>query len=115
MRCACKPETVVPHLDVNHDTGTFVYAVSKMPPGKAYMAGEYRSWPDWINAWGKIVGRKVFYTEVEIEDVEREAHDQMLGLEVAIMMRYCDDPGYDGGMELLKAEDLRKVRITDSG
>jgi hypothetical protein len=109
MRFACKPETVVPHLDVNHDTGTFVYAVSKMPPGKAYMAGEYRSWPDWINAWGKIVGRKVFYTEVEIEDVEREAHDQMLGLEVAIMLRYCDDPGYDGGMELLKAEDLRKV------
>ncbi|KAL1840007.1 hypothetical protein VTJ49DRAFT_924 [Mycothermus thermophilus] len=113
MRFPCKPTTRVPHLDVNHDTGPFVYAVSQMPPGKAYMAssGEYRSFPEWIGAWGKLTGNPARYTEVEIEDMQNEAYDEMLGLEVAIMLRYCDDPGYDGGMELLKAEDLRKAGI----
>lgn len=31
-------DKAVPHLEVNADTGNFVYAVSQLQPGKSYMA-----------------------------------------------------------------------------
>lgn len=109
MRFPCSPDKPIPHLDVNADTGGFVYAVHQMPPGKAYMAGEYRTWPEFAQAWARVTGRRVAYREVAFDDMVAETPDRDCGVEVALMFRYSSDPGYDGGMDLLTAEDLRKV------
>lgn len=112
MRFPCAPSKPVPHLDVNADTGGFVYAVHQMPPGKHYMAGEYRTWPEFAQAWAKVTGATIRYQQVEFDDMVKETPDHDCGVEVALMFAYSDEPGYDGRMELLKAEDLRKVRDT---
>ncbi|KAK4164000.1 hypothetical protein QBC43DRAFT_318536 [Cladorrhinum sp. PSN259] len=111
MRFACNPDVLVPQFDVNADTGNFVFAVHQMPAGKHYMAGEYLSFNDWIKTWSKITGATVSYKEVSIEDMVQETPDKDCGLEVALMFAYSSDPGYDGGMDVLKAEDIRKAGI----
>lgn len=109
MRFPCSPDKPVPHLDVNADTGNFVYAVHQMPPGKAYMAGDYRSWTEFAQAWARVTGRTVAYREVPFDEMVAATPDRDTGVEVALMFAYTSDPGYDGGMDLLTAEDLRKV------
>ncbi|KAK4662351.1 uncharacterized protein QC763_700420 [Podospora pseudopauciseta] len=111
MRFPCNPDKLVPQLDVNRDIGNFVYAVSQMPPGKAYMAGEYLSFRDWAAAWGRVTGATIEYKEVTIDEMVAETPDKPCGLEVALMYSYSSDPGYDGGMELLTAEDIQKAGI----
>ncbi|KAL2021767.1 hypothetical protein VTK56DRAFT_6710 [Thermocarpiscus australiensis] len=111
MRFPTAPDKPVPHLDVNADTGNFVYAVRQMPPGRHYMAGEYRSWRDFAAAWARVTGATIRYRQVALDDMVAETSDRDCGVEVALMYAYCSDPGYDGGMELLKAEDLRKMGI----
>ncbi|KAB5522059.1 hypothetical protein GE09DRAFT_500071 [Coniochaeta sp. 2T2.1] len=110
MRFNCDPDKLVPHLDVNADTGNFVYAVHQMPPGKAYMAGEYRSWAEFAAAWGRVTGQRIVYKEISFDEMVAEATpDHDFAVEVALMFGYTSNPGYDGGMDLLKAEDLRKA------
>lgn len=109
MRFPCSPDKPIPHLDVNADTGNFVYAVHQMPPGKAYMAAEYATWPEFAAAWTRVTGRPLAYREVGFDEMVAATPDHDCGVEVALMFAYSSDPGYDGGMDLLKAEDLRKV------
>jgi hypothetical protein len=109
MRFPVGPDALIPHHDVNADTGNFAYAVHQMPPGKHYMAGEYLSWPDFAKAWAKVTGATIRYKEVAFDDMVNETPDKDCGIEVALMYAYCADPGYDGGMDVLKAEDLRAV------
>ncbi|KAL2128757.1 hypothetical protein VTI74DRAFT_8692 [Chaetomium olivicolor] len=111
MRFPCNRDKLIPHLDVQNDTGNFVYAVHQMPPGKHYMAGEYLSWADFAQTWAKVTGERIVYKEVSFEDMVAETPDRECGVEVALMFAYASDPGYDGQMELLKAEDLRKAGI----
>ncbi len=110
MRFPCSPDKPIPHLDVNADTGNFTYAVSQMPPGQHYMAAEYLTWPEFAAAWTRVTGATIAYKEISLDDMVNDMPDRDLGLEVALMFRYSSEPGYDGGKELLKAEDLRKVR-----
>jgi hypothetical protein len=109
MRFPCSPDAPIPHLDVNADTGNFVYAVHQMPPGKDYMAGEYLTWPEFAATWAKVTGATVRYREVTFDEMVDSIPDRDLGVEVALMFAYSSEPGYDGGMDVLKAEDLRKV------
>lgn len=111
MRFPTVPDKVLPHLDVNADTGNFAYAVHQMPPGKHYMAGEYLSWADFMETWAKVTGATISYQEVSVEDMVADTPDKDCGLEVALMFKYSSEPGYDGGMDVLKAEDLRKVSV----
>ncbi|KAK3301810.1 uncharacterized protein B0T15DRAFT_324014 [Chaetomium strumarium] len=112
MRFPCSPDKPIPHLDVNHDTGPFVYAVAQMPPGKHYMAaGEYRPWPEFADAWAALTGATIKYRQVSFDEMVADTADRDCGIEVALMFEYSSDPGYDGGKEVLKAEDLRKAGI----
>ncbi|KXX82517.1 NmrA-like family domain-containing protein 1 [Madurella mycetomatis] len=111
MRFPTVPDKVLPHLDVNADTGNFVYAVHQMPPGKHYMAGEYLSWADFMKMWAKVTDATISYQEVSVEDMVADTPDKDCGLEVALMFKYTSEPGYDGGMDVLKAEDLCKAGI----
>ncbi|KAK4237735.1 NAD(P)-binding protein [Achaetomium macrosporum] len=111
MRFPCSPDKPIPHLDVNHDTGPFVYAVAQMPPGKHYMAGEYRTWAEFVKAWADLTGATVKYRQVSFDEMVADTADRDCGIEVALMFEYSSDPGYDGAMDVLKAEDLRKAGI----
>lgn len=111
MQFTTDPERLVPHFSPVDDMGTFTYAVSQMPPGKAYMAeGTTCSWTDWIKTWGTIAGVPVSYKQVSHDEMVAATDDKDCGIEVALMYSYASDPGYDGGMDLLKASDMEKVR-----
>lgn len=109
MRFPISPNKTVPHLDVNADLGNFTYAVHQMPPGKDYMAGEYLTWPDFAKTWAKVTGATIRFSEVSVDDMVNDTPDKECGREVSLMFAYSSDPGYDGAMDLLKAEDLRAV------
>lgn len=112
MQLPTAPSKPQPHLAVNEDLGTFVHAVHQMPPGSSYMAaGTFCSWSDWIETWGRVSGATTSYRQVSPETMVAAAGDRDLGMEVADMFCYSSDPGYDGGMDLLTAEDLRKAGI----
>ncbi|EAS29203.1 uncharacterized protein CIMG_07949 [Coccidioides immitis RS] len=107
------PNMPVPHLAVNEDLGNFVYAVSKMPAGKSYLAaGSICSWSEYMRTWSLVNGLPASYEQATIEQVIEAAPDKEFGREVADMFAYSSDPGYDGGDQtLLKAEDLRAAGI----
>jgi hypothetical protein len=112
MRFPTLQDKVVPHLDVNADMGNFVYAVSQMPPGKAYMcAGTFAGFEEYLYLWGEKNGVATSYKQVTFDEMVADVGpgQEDLGVEVAHMYAYADDPGYDGGMELLTAVDLRAV------
>lgn len=113
MSFSTTADKAVPHLDVNKDTGNFVYAVSQRPPGGQYMAeGTTCSWSEFVKVWSEVTGQKGVYKQVTGEQLAAAAPDPEFGREVADMFDYSSDPGYDGGMKLLTAEDIRKVRAT---
>ena len=104
------PEKPVPHFDPVGDMGAFTYAVSQMPPGKAYMAaGTTCTWPEFLATWAKVNGVKASYKQVSPEEMIEATEDRETGVEIAAMYSYASDPGYDGGMELLTATDLQNV------
>jgi hypothetical protein len=110
MRFTTAADRPVPHLDVNADMGAFVYAVHQMPPGKHYMAmGANTSWSDFIALWGKANGVPTSYKQVSFDEMVADTDDEDCGIEVAHMFTYSSEPGYDGGMDVLTPEDLRKV------
>lgn len=112
MRFPTDPAKPQPHLDVNGDMGQFVHAVHQMLPGHSYMAeGTTCTWPEFLETWREATGvRQATYEQVPQETMATgcASYDD-LGHEVAAMFAYSSDPGYDGGMELLRAEDLRTV------
>lgn len=95
---------------MNADTGSFVYAVSKRPPGDNYMAeGTTCSWSEFVRTWSEVTGQKAIYKQVEPEDMINGSPDKEFGKEIAYMFSYSTKPGYDGGMKLIRAADLRDV------
>lgn len=104
----------IPHLEVNKDTGPFVYAVSQMPPGKTYLAeGTTCSWPEFLNTWGGVNGVATTYVELTLETFIENVPDKEFGAEVGDMFVYSSDPGYDGGdPAILRATDIEKVLLS---
>ncbi|KFY37409.1 hypothetical protein V495_07193 [Pseudogymnoascus sp. VKM F-4514 (FW-929)] len=113
MSLPTAPNVSVPHLAVNADMGTFVYAVSQMLPGKSYMAaGTECSWSEFIRLWSKETGVPANYKEATLEQFIGFVPDKDFGAEAGDMFSYSSNPGYDGGDKtLLKAEDIIKAGI----
>lgn len=112
MRFPTPPSRLIPHLDVNADTGNFVYAVHQMPPGKDYIAyGENVGFEKYLSEFAKATGARTSYKEITFDDMVADTADRDCGIEVAWMFVYSVDPGYDGGMDVLTAEDMRKAGI----
>lgn len=111
MAFTTSPHTPIPHFDPVGDMGNFTYAVSQMPPGKAYMAeGTTCTWPQFLETWAKVTGVKANYKQIAPEEMIEATGERDTGIEVAYMFSYSSDPGYGGGMDLLTAADLVKVR-----
>lgn len=113
MSFPTSPDALIPHLDVNADTGPFVYAVSQMPPGKTYIAeGARCTWPEFLKTWGEVNKVPVKYQEITVEQFAEAAPDKDFGREAGDMFAYSSDPGYDGGdASILKAADIEKAGI----
>jgi hypothetical protein len=111
MRFPNQPDVPVPFLDVNADTGNFVYAVSQLPPGKSYMAeGTTCSWSGYMRLVGQFAKVRTEYRQISIEELVKISPDEEFAREVGVMFEYSSEPGYDGGnRELLRAEDIKKV------
>ncbi|TFB06948.1 NmrA-like family domain-containing protein 1 [Trichoderma ghanense] len=106
------PTKVVPQLAPVDDMGSFTYAVWQMPPGKSYMAaGTNCTWPETIETWSRITGIPASYRQVSPDEMIAACGEPQLGGEVTDMFLYTSNPGYDGGMKLLQAEDIRKAGI----
>ncbi|KAF4430527.1 nitrogen metabolic regulation nmr [Fusarium acutatum] len=113
MSFTTSPDSLVPHLDPVGDLGNFTYAVYQMPPGKAYMAeGTTCTWPEWIETWGRINNVPVKYRQVTPDEMTAATPDRDAGIETGYMFSYTSDPGYDGGMKLLKAKDIREIKLS---
>lgn len=101
----------VPLLSVRDDTGSFVDALSKLPPRKTAMAaGDWVTWPEYMERWADGMGierEKVGYRQISVEEMAEGMGP--FGVEVAEMYEYSGWPGYDGGVELLKVDNLRRV------
>ncbi|KAI9042848.1 uncharacterized protein KD926_004914 [Aspergillus affinis] len=107
------PHSPVPHFDVNADMGTFVYAVSQMPPRKRYLAeGTTCSWSEYLALWSKVTSMEASYRQISLQELIEGTPDKEFGREVGDMLLYSTSPGYDGGDErLLRAVDIRKAGI----
>ncbi|KAI9924828.1 hypothetical protein MW887_006684 [Aspergillus wentii] len=74
------PDAAVPHLDVNADLGSFVYAVSQMPPGQTYMAaGSTCSWTEYMRLWSAVTGVTGRYRQVSLQEVINNTLDKEFG------------------------------------
>lgn len=71
--------------------------------------GQSCSWSEWMRIWGEVTGQKAVYKQISEEEMIAISPDKSFGEEVADMFTYCNSPGYDGGMDLVLAEDMRKV------
>ncbi|PYH42511.1 NmrA-like family protein [Aspergillus saccharolyticus JOP 1030-1] len=113
MTFTTSPDAVIPHLAVQSDLGGFVYAVSKMPPGRSYMAcGTKSSWTEYMRIWGETNAVAARYRQIPLHEFIDQVSDPEFGREVGDMFSYSSDPGYDGGDHtLLTAEDMRRAGI----
>lgn len=64
--------------------------------------GTTYSWIDWLKTWSDITGVRASYRKVMPEEVITMTPDRDCGIEVAHMLSYSPDPGYDGGETLTK-------------
>ena len=101
----------VPHLDVRNDMGNFVYVVSRLSPGKSYMAsGTECRWRDYMTIWSQVTGRNGRYVQATFEEMIEAASDKEFARELGEMFLCSSEPGYDGGDEtLLRPADIEKL------
>ncbi|KAK0640028.1 NmrA-like family domain-containing protein 1 [Lasiodiplodia hormozganensis] len=84
---------VVPHKD----TGSFVHALVRSPPGLTLLGfGQMLSWREYTALWSRILGVKATYREVSMADLAKELPEG-LERELPEMTLYMEEFGYDGG------------------
>lgn len=74
--------------------------------------GESCSWSEVARQWGEITGQKASYEQITEKELIATTPDSEFGKEVSDMFTYCDNPGYDGGMDLVTAADMIKVGLS---
>lgn len=113
MSFPTSPDAQIPHIAINKDLENFVYAVSKLQPGKSYMVeGTTCSWSESLRIWSEITRVPASYKQVSLAEYVDATPDKEPGREVWDMWDYCTDLGYDGGDSTSwKAPDIRKVCI----
>ncbi|KAK6592648.1 NmrA-like family protein [Botrytis cinerea] len=107
------PDKAVPHIAINSDLGSFVYAVSQLPPGRSYMAcGSNCSWSEYIRLWSETTGKVATYRQCTEDEFVGREQDKAFGEELYAMFAYSSDPGYDGGDKTLwMKEDIEKAGV----
>jgi hypothetical protein len=65
-----------------------------------------------MQLWSEITGQRAVYKQVMLDELLTVILDKEFGREVGDMFSYCSEPGYDGGLDLLKAADIRTVCLS---
>lgn len=97
LRIPLSPQRKVPMGDVTHVAGPLVLALTKVAPGKQLVASAgMLSMKDWCDKVGQQIGATVKYEAMPREELE-EMMPGGIGTELADMLLYYEDFGYDGG------------------
>jgi hypothetical protein len=84
-------------LVVPSDAGNFVYALTKVSPGKNVLAfGDLLLWSDYVKLWSKITGVPAAFEHSTVETMDKLAPGGY-GEEIGEMYAYAQDFGYWGG------------------
>jgi len=91
--------TLLPHIDVERDTGYLIHALLECAPGKMVLgAGEMISWSEMLKIWCEC--NKVQFggfDPLSVGQFERFIPVPGLGRELGEMFAFMDDFGYAGG------------------
>ncbi|KFY63238.1 hypothetical protein V496_04087 [Pseudogymnoascus sp. VKM F-4515 (FW-2607)] len=97
----------IPFL-VPSDTGDYVLALTKVPPGKKLVAcSESLTWAEYVELWSRVVGVKAVYEPCSVEEHAQSVpggYSEMVGK----MYEYATQFGYwgDGDPDVVFPEDL---------
>ncbi|KAI9648877.1 hypothetical protein NHQ30_003518 [Ciborinia camelliae] len=101
LRLPCNPKMPIPFVDAGNDTGPFVRALLAVEPGiQLYGAVTLMNWHEWLELWGKVMGKPVMFQLVSVQFWEEEMSKwapQGFGTEIAEMFEFMGTYGYDGG------------------
>lgn len=112
----CNPNTPIPFVDPNNDTGLFVRALLTLEPGvQLYGETALISWNAWLTQWGKIMGKEVKFERVSVEFFEEELSKTFppgFGTEIGEMFEFMGEYGYNGGDPACKRkEEVRTLEL----
>lgn len=89
--------TPIPMVLPHKDTGSFVHALVRSPPGLTLLGvGQMLSWREYTALWSRILGVEATYYEVPTTDLAKELPEG-LERELPEMALYMEEFGYDGG------------------
>ncbi|RFU81652.1 nadp-binding [Trichoderma arundinaceum] len=94
-------------LVVPSDTGYFVRALTQVSAGKNLIAfGDRITWVDYVQLWSKVTGVPATFEKTTVSEHAKLAPGGY-GEEIAEMLAYSQDFGYDGGdPSVISAEQL---------
>jgi len=106
-----KPETQLPMVDTERDTGYFVKEAlehkDQYLDKDILMAAEYLTFPQIVETYKKVTGKPARYTQTDIETTRKYA-----GNEIADMFKYFDEYGYFNKQSL---DVSKKIHPTSRG
>lgn len=105
----CNPNTPIPFVDPNNDTGPFVRALLTLEPGiHLYGETDLMSWNTWLVLWGRILGKVVRFEQVSVDFYEEELSKTFprgFGTEIGEMFEFMGTYGYNGGDPACKRKE----------
>ncbi|KAI9673858.1 MAG: hypothetical protein M1817_002064 [Caeruleum heppii] len=85
-----------PLVDAHKDTGSFVKALTQLPPGQHLLgAGEMMTLRDYFTLWAEITGVKARLEVTDLDSYEK-IYPNPLTKEIGEMFEYASEFGYDG-------------------
>lgn len=103
----------MPFVVAQRDTGEFVRAlVDRLPPGKDLLGvSEWMTFPEWAEAWGRVMGVKVAYRQVS-KDEMFEGVPPVVAQEIGDSFDYLEEFGFAGGdPDVLDPDHVRPVLL----
>lgn len=97
----------IPFL-VPSDTGNYVLALTKVPPGTKLVAcSESLTWAEYVELWSRVVGVKAIYEPCSVEE-HAQAVPGGYGEMVGKLYEYATQFGYwgDGDPDVVFPEDV---------
>lgn len=87
----------IPMVATEKDTGSFVHALIRSPPGLHLLGyGQLMSWREYAAVWSRVTGAgPVTYEEITVADMEK-IMPSALAKELGEMCLYMAEFGYDG-------------------
>ncbi|KAI8579799.1 hypothetical protein K450DRAFT_240389 [Umbelopsis ramanniana AG] len=108
LKLSAKPETLVPWVDTQADTGKFVRALVQMSPGTDLLgASEMVTYGDYLKTWGEVNGVHTRFTHISAEEHEKMM-PEIFAKEIQESLAFNEEYGWDGGEPgVLRPSDMK--------